>query len=262
MASSFWNGEFYFDSIHSSKYKVCIIDFNSSDIVKQIGGNFSISTEKDNSYRNNLLYRETECMSENITLQLCKTDKQPWNIADILNINGWLFQENFKKFQPTDFDNQGYNIIYYLKAIDMKKFFNTNMEGYIEVTFQSYDGFAYIVPNINMVINGNETRTVVNQSNINKKYYPKIKITNWGDSKNEITITNLTTGDELVISGMENNEVITIDCAIGSVVNTSGVNRFEVLQNFNFIGLAKGNNTITLSPNCSASFICEFPIIL
>lgn len=256
MASSFWSGDFYFDNTHSGVYKVCIIDFNSNDIVKQIGGSYAISTEKDTSYNNQHFYIEKERTSDDIVIQLAKTDRKAWTIAEILDINGWLFKENFCKFQPTDFSNQGYNIVYYLKAIDMKKYLTPDLEGYLEITFQSYDGYAYIIPNKQIILTSNETKTINNMSNVNKKYLPKIKVVGTGN----ITISNRTNGDSLSLNG--NGETIIIDCAIGSVTNSSNLNRFSLLQNYDFLGLEKGNNTIQIIGNATVEFICEFPIIM
>lgn len=256
MASSFWSGDFYFDNTHSGVYKVCIIDFNSNDIVKQIGGSYVISTEKDTSYNNQHFYIEKERTSDDIVIQLVKTDRKAWTIAEILDINGWLFKENFCKFQPTDFSNQGYNIVYYLKAMDMKKYLTPDLEGYLEITFQSYDGYAYIIPNKQIILTSNETKTINNMSNVNKKYLPKIKIVGTGS----ITISNRTNGDSLSLNG--NGETIIIDCAIGSVTNSSNLNRFSLLKNYDFLGLEKGNNTIQIIGNATVEFICEFPIIM
>lgn len=256
MASSFWSGDFYFDNTHSGVYKVCIIDFNSNDIVKQIGGSYAISTEKDTSYNNQHFYIEKERTSDDIVIQLAKTDRKAWTIAEILDINGWLFKENFCKFQPTDFSNQGYNIVYYLKAIDMKKYLTPDLEGYLEITFQSYDGYAYVIPNKQIILTSNETKTINNMSNVSKKYLPKIKVVGSGS----ITINNRTNGDTLSLNG--NGETIIIDCAIGSVTNSSNVNRFSLLRDYNFLGLEKGNNTIQVIGNATVEFICEFPIII
>ena len=160
MASNFWNGEFYFNNIHSSVYKVCMIDFNSREMVKLIGGSHSISLDKEISYRGNILYKESEKTSENITLQLCRTDNKAWTATDLIYLNSWLFQKNFKKFQPIDFSNQGYNLIYYLKAIDMKKYLTPNMYGYIEVVFQPYDSYVYAIPTNSMELSSYETKTI------------------------------------------------------------------------------------------------------
>ncbi len=262
MASNFWNGEFYFDNIHSSTYKVCIVDFNENNILKQIGSTFSISMEKEMAYRGNPLHRETERIADNIVLQLCKTEGTVWTDIEIADVVGWLFQDTFKKFQPTDFTEQSYNLVYYLKAIEMKKFLNPNLEGYIEITFQPYDAYVYAVSNNSLVVGGRETRTITNLSNVNSVYYPKIRVRNLGNVYNTITISNQTNGKTLSISGMESGEMVIIDCAIGSVVNENGGNRFSVLQNFDFIGLDRGNNVISLSANCTIEFICEFPMII
>lgn len=256
MASNFWEGEFYFNGIFSNAHKVCMVDFNSRESVKQIGGTHVISTEKDNSYNDTPFYKVTERTMENIILQLCKTNKKPWTASDIIEVANWLFTENFKKFQPVDSVYQGYNIVYYLKAIDMKKLLNPNMEGYLEITFQSYDGYAYIIPNKQIILSSNETKTVNNMSNVSKKYLPKIKVVGSGG----ITITNRTNGDSLSLNG--NGETIIIDCAIGSVTNSNNVNRFSLLRDYNFLGLEKGNNTIQVIGNATVEFICEFPIII
>lgn len=271
MASSFWNGDFYFDGDSSSKYRVCLIDFNNNDIVKQIGGSHAISIDKETSYNGQHFYKETERTSDNIVLQLAKTDRKAWTIAEISDINDWLFKENFCKFQPTDFSNQGYNIVYYLKAIDMKKFLTPSLEGYLEITFQSYDGYAYVIPNFKYSNTTSNQISIYNMSN--KKYLPKIKILNHEDKDSEIKINNLTNGDILTLKGIQpynekateeekKEATIIIDCAIGSVINLNNKNCFSILQDYNFISLERENNTIQVIGNATVEFICEFPIII
>jgi hypothetical protein len=262
MASSFWSGEFYFDNIRSTDKKVCIVDVNDNSILKQIGNTFSISMEKDTAFRGNPLYRETEITTENIVLQLCRTDGKTWTNNNIREITEWLFQDTFKKFIPNDIENQGYTLFYYVKAIEYKKFLNPNMEGYIEITFQPYDAYIYATPTYSLSVSGGSTTSISNISNVNKIYYPKIRVINLGNKENVITINNLTTGNTLSIKGIEQGKDVTIDCAIGSVLDAEGKNRFDVLQNFDFIGLSKGENRISLSSNCSIQFTCEFPMVI
>ena len=260
MASSFWHGDFYFDGVKSTNYKICMVDFNSHEIVKYIGGSHNISIEKDTSYNGQHFYKETERTSDDIIIQLARTDGKPWRVDNILEVTEWLFKENFCKFQPMDFDSQGYNIVYYLKAIDIKKNFTPNMDGFLEITFKSYDGYAYIVPSNSITLSSNSSKTVNNMSNINKKYLPKIKVVGLGN----ITINNITNGDILTLNGLSNDEQIIIDCAIGSVINSNNENRFALLgkDSYNFIGLNKGKNTIQLTGNATIEFICEYPIIM
>ena len=205
MASSFWH--FYFDGVKSTNYKICMVDFNSHEIVKYIGGSHNISIEKDTSYNGQHFYKETERTSDDIIIQLARTDRKPWRVDNILEVTEWLFKENFCKFQPMDFDSQGYNIVYYLKAIDIKKNFTPNMEGFLEITFKSYDGYTYIVPSNSITLSSNSSKTVNNMSNVNKKYLPKIKVVGSGN----ITISNITNGDILTLNGLSNDEQIIID---------------------------------------------------
>ena len=52
----------YFNNKYSGLYNVCIVDFNNSEIVKQIGGSHTITTEKEISYNNQSFYKEKEHM--------------------------------------------------------------------------------------------------------------------------------------------------------------------------------------------------------
>ena len=47
MSSSFWSGEFYFNGIYSESFKVCIIDFDSSELLKQIGTSINMELTED-----------------------------------------------------------------------------------------------------------------------------------------------------------------------------------------------------------------------
>ncbi|MEG2250633.1 MAG: hypothetical protein RSD09_03535 [Bacilli bacterium] len=263
--SSFWNGDFYFDSIHSSKYNVCVTDINDNNILKEYGSTTSIGVNKEMSLGETLYYSESEKSGSEIVLHLCRIDKSKWNIVDLMNVIGWLCRKDFKKFQSTDFINEGYNIVDYVKVISVKKFLTPSLEGYIEVTFGVFDGYSYIIPNNNFIMNPNETKVLVNYSNIEDTYKPKIKIINLGDETTVIKIKNSTfSNKELELSRMKNSEVITIDCKMGIVngITELNSNRFSILNNFNFIELVKGNNTIVSSGNALVEFICEFPIII
>ncbi|MEG1506152.1 MAG: hypothetical protein RR478_01500 [Bacilli bacterium] len=263
--SSFWNGDFYFDSTHSSKYNVCITDINDNNILKDYGSTTSIEINKEKSFGETLYYTESEKNGSEMVIQLCKIDRNKWNVADLMHVIGWLCRKDFKKFQSTDFINEGYNIIDYVKVTSIKKFLTSSLEGYLEVTFNVFDGYSYIIPNNNFIMNPNESKVLVNFSNIEDTYKPKIKIVNLGDESTIIKIKNSTfSNKELELSRIKNGEVIIIDCKMGVVngVNTPNDNRFSILNNFNFIELVKGNNTIVSSGNAVVEFICEFPIII
>ena len=260
MSSSFWSGEFYYDGTYSSLLNVCIVDFDSSEMLKQIGFNATIDLTEESTFNGNKSYIENNRDSaDNIILQLCRTDGNAWNESSIANIYSWLFKKDFKKFQTLDYPGN-YNLCYYLKAVSFKKFLNPDFHGYLEVEFKSYSPYCYSIPNNSPTLSNGETKVITNYSNLYEPYKPKIKIINRGASN--IRITNRSNGSFVEVAGLSSGEVIIVDCAMGTVMNSNGDNRFEVLQDYNLLGLEKGDNSINLSGSASVEFICEFPMII
>ena len=100
MSSSFWSGEFYFDGTYSNLLNVCIIDFDTNERLKQIGNGVSIELNEESSFNGNKSYSESSIDStENITLQLCRTDGNSWSENTIAEIYSWIFKKDFKRFQ-------------------------------------------------------------------------------------------------------------------------------------------------------------------
>ena len=255
MSSSFWSGEFYFNGEYCDRFKVCIIDFDSSELLKQIGTSINMELTEEMSFNGNRSYIEGNTTTENIVLQLCRTDGQAWNEGLILEVYNWLFQEDFKRFQTVDYSS-GYNLCYYLKAVRFSKFLNPNFYGYLEIEFMSYDAYCYSIPTSNFALSGG-SGTLNNYSNVYKTYKPKLVITNGGS----LTITNNTNGTSVQLSGI-GGETIIVDCAMGTVVNLNGDNRFHLLTDYNLLELERGNNNISVSGSGRVEFICEFPIII
>ena len=131
MSSSFWNGEFYYDGTYSNLLNVCIIDFDSNEMLKQIGVNTIIDLTEESTFNGNKSYIENNRDSaDNIILQLCRTDGQAWNEGSITNVYSWLFKKDFKKFQTLDYPGN-YNLCYYLKAVGFKKVLDPDFYGYL-----------------------------------------------------------------------------------------------------------------------------------
>lgn len=258
MSSSFWSGEFYFNGIPCEQFKVCIIDFDSNELLKQVGTSINMELTEEMSFNGNRSYIEGNTTAENIVLQLCRTDGEAWEERNISDVYNWLFQEDFKPFQTADYPNG--NFIYYLKAVNFKKFLNNNFYGYLEVEFMSYSPYCYFIPPISLKLSKGGNGNLHNWSNIYKPYKPKIKIKAYDG--NTIKITNNTNKSFVEVRGLNNNETVIIDCSMGTVINSSGVNRFSVLQDYNLLKLNKGDNSISLSGNADIEFICEFPVII
>ena len=260
MASSFWNGEFYFDNVYSETFNVVIIDFDSSDRLKQIGSTINIELNEENTLNGKKSYIEGTRTSENIILQLMKKNGDIWSDGDIINVYNWLFQKDFKKFQTVDYSS-GYNLCYYLKAVSFSKFLTPDFRGYLEIEFMSYAPYCYSIPTNGLSLNTNgQSGVLFNYSNLYETYKPKIKIT--ASNSDSIKILNNTNGTFVELSGLNSGEIVTVDCAMGTVINSGGANRFETLKNYNLLELDKGNNNITLTGSANIEFICEFPVII
>ena len=87
MSSSFWSGEFYFDGIYSNLLNVCIIDFDTNERLEQIGNGVSIELNEESSFNGEKSYSESSIDStDNITLQLCRTNGNSWSEGAIAEI--------------------------------------------------------------------------------------------------------------------------------------------------------------------------------
>lgn len=263
MASSFWNGEFYWNGIHSSVYEVCIVDFDDNSILKQSILSHNIELSEEMSINGKKWFTETNRSAENIVIQLCKTNGSAWTNGDFINLNRWFFTKNFCKFQTLDYEDNALNVVYYLKAVRFSKFVNNSFYGYVEIEFQSYDAFAYVIPTTNYTIGNGETKNVISYSNLYIPYKPKLQVTNYGNTSTTISIRNTSTNKSaLEIKGLTTNEIVTIDCQLGTVLNKNNQNRFEILQNYNFIEMQNGDNRINVTGNASVLVLCEFPVII
>lgn len=261
MSSSFWSGEFYFNGIYSESFKVCIIDFDSSELLKQIGTSINMELTEETSFNGNRSYIEGNTTAENIILQLCRTDDKSWSENTIAEVYSWLFKKDFKKFQTLDY-NGNYNLCCYLKAVSFKKVLNPSFEGYLEIEFKPYTPYWYSIPTSSPTLLDGEIKSIVNYSNLYETYKPKVKITNKGTSSTNIKVINESNNTFIEVLGLSDNEVVIIDCKMGTVINSDNINRFEILQDYNLLELSKGDNKIRLNGNAKVEFICEFPIII
>ena len=262
MSSSFWSGEFYFDGIYSNLLNVCIIDFDTNERLKQIGNGVSIELNEESSFNGEKSYSESSIDStDNITLQLCRTNGNSWSEGAIAEIYNWLFKKDFKRFQTLDY-HSNYNLCCYLKAVSFKKVLNPSFEGYLEIEFKPYTPYWYSIPTSSPILLDGEIKSIVNYSNLYETYKPKVKITNIGASSTNIKVINESNNTFIEVLGLSDNEVVIIDCKMGTVINSDNINRFEILQDYNLLELSKGDNKIRLNGNAKVEFICEFPIII
>ena len=260
--SSFW-GDFSFDGIRSTLFNVVMVDYGSTDILKKHGLEIDIVVDKETSGNLRPNYTIRDKSSNRIKIQLARTDNMPWGVTELLNLNGWLFKNGYKRFQVDDLMVNGSNIVYYLKAVNLVKEFNRDMMGVVSVEFESYEPYAYVIPSNNPIITS--SAVVINSSNLDELYKPKMIVTSKGNDNITIYNDTISTSKGLTIKGVTNGQSVIIDNLMGTMKDGNGNNIFSKIadvNNLNFLAMKTGNNTIRVLGNAQVELICEFPIII
>lgn len=179
-----------------------------------------------------------------------------WTKEKLEDIESWLITDDFVPFVSDD----DLDVTYYLKTVNILRRLDANMKGWLEVEFQPISNFGYINQNI---IVRNTARflnmksipslSIINKSNLNKPYYPIIKISNLNG---EISIVNQTTDTTFTLEGEGN---ITIDNKMRTIFDDKG-NNLLMSSNRKWIFLEKGVNKIQVMGDCNISFISKYEV--
>ena len=193
-----------------------------------------------------------------ITLTFLNEDEygnaMSWNESSIKKVVAWFISDEFKPF--VSYDNL--DITYFLKGKSYKKRFANNMKGLIDVTFETYSQYGY-KRNNTALDSYNQSKTIYIDTNIQKAYKPKVIIKNI--NANSVSISNLTTGnDAFTINNLTNNQIITIDNEIGTVMCDQ--ENLIMHSNRKWLELIPGNNKITVSGNCNVEIMSLYPVMV
>lgn len=258
----FLDDKFLFDNISSESMNIKLVTLGDDEILNEYGLPYEEALKTDNSFNKNPCYSEDETTVESITLQFCLCSEHgeayEWDDYTLENICNWFWQREFKPF--ISFDN--IEEIYYLKARKIIKKYTKDKKGVLEIEFQPYTNYAY--RNFQKSITVKDTREIKlnNVSNVDEEYAPVIDVECLAEG--DITIRNASISDNeedsLVISGLELNEKITIDNLYYTVLNSTGENRFNIV-NRKWIRLRRGVNILKFTGNCKVSIKCKYPII-
>ena len=250
----FVNPNFTFNGIYSQDMNVSIATFDTN-MFNDIGVEYTsdISIEND-LVEYNPYYTESFSESSDIELNLVIYDPTTMeaidiNLVDMEQIMDWLCTENFAPFISDD----DKDLIYYFKVVGIQKVLTFNNKGYLKVIFKPYSKYAYRRKEYEIVVNGNTSIEIFNQSR--KIYYPIIEVTNLGDTS---TINEI---NDMRILELGTDEKVIIDNLTKIVQTDNGVNKFNCC-NRKWISLKpRVKNTITIGVNCRVNIICEFPLI-
>lgn len=254
----FISSKFIFNGVHCEDMYVSLISMES-DVLNKYGFDYSEEITMIKNKRFSSYYLGEQPEAEDITLCMVLSDindnVMTWDRATLDNVLGWLIQDDFCPFISED----DTDLVYYLKAIKVSKYFTYDMKGYIEVTFRPYSNYGYKHISKTITTETEKEVKLLNGSNVDYEYSPIITIKNLGDISNEIKIKNLNNNIEFIIQGLETDELVTVDCLMGTVFNINGENR---LANCNreWIKLAKGNNSFKILGKSEIKIDCQFPI--
>lgn len=179
-----------------------------------------------------------------------------WELAEV---SAWLIgHDNYKWLyidQP-DANLYGYRCI----LTDMEVTQYGSVPWAIKVHVICDSSYAYLeLKNITYNVSGTREITVYNESSLNTPYYPVIEYTRTGGSSFSVkNAQDNNRGPE--ITGIPNSvSSITVDNERCVVDNNQSVNLYPGF-NFQFLRLARGYNTITITGQGTVNIKCEYPI--
>ena len=258
----FISEKFYFNNVHNSNMGVILIK-TDTDTISDYGVSYNIEIEKESTSNKFNHYSVSDADSEDMVLNMClinnRYEPQIWTKEDVEIVYSHLITDDFVPFISED----DLDMVYYIKVKKIVKKFNHMRQGYLEVTFQMYSNYAYKKDVKHITVDNKKTIKIRNSSNaIEPFYYPVIEVTNLGTSNSTITIknTSLPNSAPLILKGLKNNECVTIDNLLCTVMNEDGENRFSTCNRV-WLKLKRMENTIEISGSCKVKIKCEFPVM-
>jgi len=243
--------EFTLNGIKGSDEDMYLVTFDN-DILTSRGIPFQRDVSSDGYSQLNPLFKDEDVVPDDVVLNFMYAIDdmaQQWTEDKIIQTKKWMITDDFIPFVTQD--NPDY--IYYLKCKKLESKMTQRGLGVLEGTFIPISHFAYKKTYHKITVTEPTNILLTNPSDI--EYKPVIKIKNLG---NVSTINKI--GD-FEITGLETNEIVTIDNLILTVESSLEQNRFSKC-NRKWLKLLPGENQLTVSGNCEIEILCEFPIVL
>ena len=249
----FISKDFTFNGETNEQHGVWLVTFDN-DILLKSGNTWSRTIRDESSSVYNPMYLEEKEETEEVTLNLISIDENgvltPWTDDKIKNVTDWLICNDFAPFISND--NPDYT--YYFLCTKIERKFTANKLGVLEVTFRPFSNYAYKKV-VSVITVNNETKNIIINNPSNMIYKPIVEITNKG------VITSINKVDSFEITGLVYDETAIVDNLMLTVLNSNGENKFDKC-NRGWIELVPGNNTITISGQCSVRIVCEYPYVM
>jgi phage-related protein len=241
---------FAFNGVSSSTYKLIIGRIETGLVQAPYGVNRSLVKDRIKSNYKSILYHanyEPLTFSITMTLDDDVLANRQWTKEVKKNIATWLFTDTYKDFKSDD----DTTITYKCMPINAERFINGLDEGYSTLTFECDSPFAYTTSSTPVAAFDLRTAspilaTIPNPSNIPSqfKFYPEIQVIAQ-EADCDVTITNTTTSETLILTGLANNEDVYLRGNRRQVLSSeSGI---FTKWNKVWIHLANGDNEISVS---------------
>ena len=166
----------------------------------------------------------------------------------------WLFKDEFK---PLIFESNSDNIYYAMVDGDVNLLHNGVQQGLLTIPFICNSPYSYSELKVDvMTVQNSVTRSYFNEGDL--VINPQIKIRKIGDG--DIRIKNLANNQEMIITGLYNNEVVTVNGENQEIVSSleQSNNRY-LLTNHNDVWLDFEPNYFSPTEFLfTGSFQCEF----
>lgn len=248
----FNSDKFSFNGIHCKTKNISLL-WGDNDFI-EYGLSFNQSVEY-----NDLTWKTYQDKPNTILLHMVyeKNDvPQAWTHSKISDIESWLITDDFTPFISDD----NKDIVYYLKVVNIVRRFNHEMKGWLEVEFQPFSNYGYILQDITLKnasrflkLKNVPSMSIVNSSSLNKPSYPIVKIKGLNG---ELFINNLTTGKTFSLNAHGN---ITIDNKMKTITNENGDNLLQ-FSNREWLYFIQGNNKIQVLGDCDITFMSQYEV--
>ena len=248
--------DFIFDGIPSTEYNVTIYSLGDAPDTELLVENKEftrIIAPHDTRYRI-IDVSDNEVLT--FKLQIFPTDTDFLSDARIRNLTNWLFnKKDYKKLQILDanISHLYFNCILTdaTKVMAVEKVmgieFTVECDSNGAWTFESINNYDFTVTGIGTIFFNNVSLDI-------EGIKPILTIEMFEDG--DLSMTNLTTGQQITINNLNTTEKITIDCR--NQIISSSLERY-LFDDFNgeFLYLPQGLSSISVSGKCKISMIYQ-----
>lgn len=257
----FLNTDFTYDGISSTVMNVHLISADTGMVEMPFGYSREIIEESiSNKSQPYFFGFKRDCLKLDIEIGKigCTNEECEWTYEERKKIVEWFWQDEYKPF--VSLDNP--ELIYYCTPIgESKRFDNGLLHGYIKLQLRCNSPHAYsptYIESYNYQLGMSNVIEITNLSNVDEYYCPEIQFNML--NSNDITIVNLTTGEDFIFTGLEIGENVYVDNALKQI-ETDKADTYR-LSNFNkkWLRLVKGVNRLEIIGEVNVVFRGSYPI--